>query len=138
MAPLALIDARIELNSVVMSTLAKKVTLPFSFEELETTTFGGSGWRTRIAGLKDANVEIEWNQDYATSQTDALLWALWSAGAVTAVKVRPTSATISATNPEYQGNALPSQYTPFDSSVGDLAGVQTKWPGSGAWTRATT
>jgi hypothetical protein len=135
-APLAFIDARIELNAVVMTTLAKKVTLPFSFEELETTTFGGSGWRTRIAGLKDASVEIEWNQDFASSQTDALLWGLWNAAGVIAVKVRPTSAVISATNPEYQGNTLPSQYTPFDASVGDLAGVSTKWPGSAAWTRA--
>lgn len=137
MAPLALVDARISINAVVMSTLAKKVTLPFEAEELETTTFG-SLWRTRITGLKDASVEIDWNQDFASSQTDALLWGLFNAGVSTAVLVRPTSSAISTTNPEYQGNAIPSKYTPFDASVGDLAGVTTQWPGTGAWTRATS
>lgn len=135
---LALIDPVIEINSVVMSTMCKKVTLPFTTEELETTTFGGSGWRTRIGGLKDAAVEFDWNQDFASSQTDALLWDLWDSGAVIPVNVRPTSASVGATNPEYQGNALPSQYQPFDSSVGDLAAVSTKWPGSGAWARAVS
>lgn len=135
MAPLALIDAKITINAVVMSTLAKKVTLPFEAEELETTAFG-SFWRTRIAGLKDASLEIEWNQDFASSQTDALLWGLFNAGVAVAALVKATSAANSATNPEYQGNVLPSQFSPFDASVGNLAGVSTKWPGSGAWTRA--
>jgi predicted secreted protein len=134
---LSLLDAKITINSVVMSTLAKKVTLPFEMEELETTTFG-STWRTRIGGLKDASVEIDWNQDFASSQTDSLLWGLFNSGAVVPVLVKATSGANSATNPEYQGNALPNQYSPFDNSVGELAGVSTKWPGSGAWTRATS
>jgi hypothetical protein len=134
---LALLDAKITINSVVMSGLAKKITLPFTTEELETTTFGNT-FRTRIGGLKDASVEIDWNQDFASSQTDALMYGLWNSGAVIPVLAKPTSAANSATNPEYQGNALPSQYSPFDNSVGELAGVSTKWPGSGAWTRATS
>lgn len=131
----AFVDARIEINSVVFTTFSKKVTLDVEVEDLDSTAFGGSGWKSRIGGLKDGSISIDLNQDFAASAVDATLWPL--VGTTFTVKVRPTSAAISATNPEYTATCLLTKYSPFDGSVGDLATTSIDIPTSGAVTRAT-
>lgn len=134
MATFAFIDCRLEVNAVVMSAMATSVTLKVEADELEDTAFGDT-YRSRIAGLKDWSVDIDFNSDFAASQVDQTLWPLF--GTVIAVKLRPTSAAISATNPEYSGNVLVTEYTPLDGGVGDLAKVSVSWPGAGTLSRAT-
>src|SRR5574341_608146 len=90
---------------------------------------------SRLASLKDFSLEITWNQDYAAANVDATLFPLVGAAAFP-VKVRPTTSAISATNPEYQGNCILTEYTPLDGTVGDLAKATTTMPGSGDLTRA--
>jgi hypothetical protein len=132
----AALDFRLEINSVVASTWAKKITLDVEVEDLDSTTFGGSGWKTEIGGLKSGSISVDLNQDFAASQVDATLWPLL--GTVFTVKIRPTSGSISATNPEYSGSCLLTKYSPLDGSVGDLAGTTIDIPTSGVWARATT
>lgn len=134
MASFAFTDARVEVNSVVLSTFVRSVTLNVEAEDLEDTAMGDT-YRSRIGGLKDWSVDIEFNQDFAAAAVDVTLFALL--GTVVAVKVRPTSAAISTTNPEYSGNVLISEYNPLDGSVGDLATTSVSWPGAGTLSRAT-
>lgn len=134
MGSFAFIDARVEINSVDMSAFAKSVTLNVSADELDDTAFGDT-YRSRIGGLKDWTVDIEWNQDFANGAVDATIWPLF--GTVTSIKIRPTSSAISATNPEYSGSVLVNAYSPADGSVGDLASTSVSWPGASALTRAT-
>lgn len=136
MAVFAFLDARIELNSVVLSNWVTKVTLDVEVEDLETTAFGTGGWKSRVGGLKDGSLSLELNQDFAASAVDATLWPLL--GTVFTAKVRPTSNAISTTNPEFSGSVLLTKYSPFDGSVGDLAGTKIEIPTSGVWARATT
>ena len=133
MATFAYIDARIEINSVVMSAMSTSATLKVEADELEDTAFGDT-YRSRIAGLKDWSVDVEFNADFAASQVDATLWPLL--GTVVTFKLRATSAAISATNPEYSGSVLVTEYTPLDGGVGDLAKVSVSWPGAGTLSRA--
>lgn len=134
MATFAATDYDIIINSQNMSAMATSATLPLTAAELETTAFGGTA-RTRIGGLKDAKLDIIWNQDFASSQVDALLFPLF--GTVTTFELRPTSGARSATNPAYTGSVLISQYTPIAAKVGDLATLTTSWPTSGAVSRLT-
>lgn len=115
--------------------MATSVSLPITAAELENTAFG-STYRSRIGGLKDAKLDIEWNEDFASAQTDALLFPLL--GTVVTFEVRPTSGARSATNPAYTGSVLISQYTPLDSKVGDLANFKTSWATSGTILRQTS
>lgn len=135
MASFAFIDARLEVNSVNLSAFAKAVTLEVSADELDDTAFGDT-YRSKIGGLKDWNVQVEFNSDFAASAVDATLWPLL--GTATTVKVRPTTSAIGSTNPEYSGSALVSQYNPFGNSVGELATVSVQWPGAGTLSRATS
>lgn len=135
MASFAFTDGRLEVNAVVLSTFCRGVTLNLSADELEDTAFGDT-YRSRLGGLKDWSVAPEFNQDFAAAAVDVTLFPLL--GTVVTCKVRPTSGTITTTNPEYSGSVLISQYNPFGNSVGDLATVSVTWPGAGTCARATT
>jgi hypothetical protein len=117
------------------------VTLSSSYDVLETTAFAGGnpgGYGTgaaksRIAGLVDNSVTFEFHQDYAASEVDAILSA--ALGGTLLCKVKPTTATESATNPEYEFTCLISEYAPLSGAVGELATVSVTWPIVGAITK---
>jgi hypothetical protein len=135
MASFAFIDGRVEVNSVNLSSYCRAVTLEVSADELDDTAFGDT-YRSKLGGLKEWNLQLEFNSDFAASAVDATVWPLL--GTTTTVKVRPTTSAIGSTNPEYSGSALVSQYNPFGNSVGDLATVSVQWPGAGTLSRATS
>ena len=103
-------------------------------DEIETTAFGSS-YRTRIGGLKDASVSLDFHQDFGAGAVDALLFPLM--GQTVDIKIAPTSGTVTATNPEYRFSALVTQYQPFAGAVGDLATLSVTWPVSGEVVRGT-
>jgi hypothetical protein len=127
----ALIDCRVEINSVVMSAFCTGVTLPMEYEALEDTAFGDTA-RSRVAGLGDSTLSAEFNQDHAASATDITLYTAHATRAPVVVKVRPTTGSITVTNPEYVGSYLPNQHNPFGNKVGELAKTQISWPLSDA------
>lgn len=135
MASFAFTDASVTINSVDLSDHVRSVTLNIEAEDLEDTAMGDT-FRSRIGGLKDWSIDIEFNQDFAASEVDATIFPLL--GTVVAVEVRPTSSSVSSTNPKFSGNVLVSEYNPLDGSVGDLATTSVSWPGAGALTRATS
>lgn len=134
MAVLALISCRVEINAVDMSQYVTGVELPVDAAELETTNFASGGWKTVIGGLKSGTAKVMLNDDFAATTVDDRLWPLF--GTVVTLKVRPTSAAISATNPEYQTSVLINSLAPVQGNVGDLATQDLTWPLSGAVTRA--
>ena len=127
-------DYKITVGTANLSTSVNSVTLDITADEVETTAFGSS-YRTRIGGLKDASVSLDFMQDFGAGAVDALLFP--RLGSTVAVKIAPTSGTVTATNPQYEFNALVTQYSPYAGAVGDLATLSVSWPVDGAVTRAT-
>jgi hypothetical protein len=127
-------DYKVTINGTNFSTSLASVELPVEIDEQEVTAFGSS-WRTRIAGLKSGSITLEFHQDFGAASIDATLWPLLGTNAT--VSVTPTSSTVSATNPTYSGEFLVTQYTPYASTVGDLATLSVTWPLNGALSRAT-
>jgi hypothetical protein len=127
-------DYKITVGTANLSTSVNSVTLDITSDEVETTAFGSS-YRTRIGGLKDASVSLDFMQDFGAGSIDALLFPLL--GSTVAIKIAPTSGTITATNPQYEFNALVTQYSPYAGAVGDLATLSVSWPVDGTVTRAT-
>jgi hypothetical protein len=129
-------DYKITVGTAVLSTSLASVTLDITADEVETTAFGAAGgYRTRIGGLKDASVSLDFHQDFGAGSIDALLFPLL--GSTVAVKIAPTSGTVTASNPQYEFVALCTQYQPFAGAVGDLATLSVTWPVTGEVTRAT-
>jgi hypothetical protein len=127
-------DYKVTINGGTVSSSLASVELPIEIDEQETTAFG-SEWRTRIAGLKSGSITLEFHQDFAAGALDSILWPLLGTNAT--VTVIPTSGTVTSSNPSYTGTFLVTQYTPYASTVGDLATVSVSWPLTGALTRAT-
>jgi hypothetical protein len=127
-------DYKVTIGTAVISEDIASVTLDITADEVETTAFGSS-YRSRIGGLKDASVSLDFHQDFGAGAVDALLFPLM--GSTVAVKIAPTSGTVTATNPEYRFTALVTQYQPFAGAVGDLATLSVTWPVSGEVTRGT-
>lgn len=136
MSELVLIAPRIEINGVDRSTYIKKVSLPIEVDQQESTSFGSGGWRTRLGGLKDGSLGLTMNNDFAAGAIDSVMWALL--GTVVTFKVRPTTAAVGTSNPEYQGSILVTGWTPFDTEVGGLVEVSVDFPLTGIVTRATS
>lgn len=120
MAKIVIRDPVITVNQVDLSDHASSVTITLTKDEIDTTNFSGQG-RERKAGLKDDSFEVTFQQDYAASNVDATLYPLWDNETEFVVSVRPTSDSVSATNPLYSGTCILLEYTPLDGSVGELS-----------------
>ncbi len=127
-------DYKVTVGTAVLSSSIASVTLDMTQDEIDTTSFGSS-FRTRIGGLRDGSVSLDFHQDFGAGAVDSLLYPLM--GTLVDVKIAPTSGTVTATNPEYRFSALVTQYQPFAGAVGDLATLSVTWPVSGTVTRAT-
>lgn len=134
MARLVLTDAKITINSVNLSDHITSVGLSTSDDVVDTSAFGGGGARTRVAGLADNSVTLEFSQDFAASSVEATIYPL--IGTLTTIVVTPTSSTGgTATNPSYTFSALVTEWQPLSGSVGELATASVTWPISGVITK---
>ena len=135
MAKFVATNYNIKINGVDFSSAIAAVTMDVSAAEQEVTAFGDA-FVQRIAGLKDASVSLDFHQDFGASSVDATLFPLL--GSQATVAVIPAGSVVSATNPSYTGVFLVTEYSPYSSSVGDLATLSVSWPlADGTVTRGT-
>ncbi len=134
MAHFVFTDARVEINSVVLSDHVESVSLEYK-AELQDDTNMGDTTRQRLGGLKDWTVTVNFRQDFAASEVDATLFPL--VGVATTIKVRPTSAAIGATNPEYVGTGILESYRPVGDTVGNVAAAPVTFQAAGDLARNT-
>ena len=135
MAKLVTNNYTISINGTDFSDHLAACEFSITVDEQETTAFG-SGYRSRIGSLKDATVTLSWHQDFGAGSVDAVLYPLL--GSYATVVAKPTSGSVTATNPSYTGVFLVSQYTPISGNVGDLASFDTTWNlASGSVVRGT-
>ena len=118
MAKHVLKDARVEINGVNLSDHVSSVTVETPRDEVEVTAFGNTA-KQYAPGLKDATITVEFFQDYAAASVDATLAPLSDSDTPFQVRVRPTSAAVSATNPEWRMDSLLYDYNPIAGSVGE-------------------
>jgi hypothetical protein len=140
MARLVLTNVEVTVAGVSLADHIASVTLGSTYDVLETTAFKGgnvpAAAKTRIAGLVDNSVTLEFHQDFAAGSVNATIYPLL--GTEVAVKVQPVNGAISASNPEYQFNAIISEWTALNGAVGELATASVTWPITGAIVADTT
>ena len=95
------------------------VTVNFVVEALEDTAFGSTA-RTNTGGLQNNSASITLYASYASSESYATLSAL--VGTKCFIRVKPTSAALSATNPGFElTNTFLSALPVVNSNLGELA-----------------
>ena len=134
MSKIVLTDAKVTINSVILSDHIANITLETKDDIVETTAFGSTAAKTRVAGLADNQVTFDFHQDFATSNVEATIYPLL--GQATTIVVQPTSAVVSATNPTYTFSAVVVDWQPLKAGVGQLATASVTWPISGTITKA--
>ena len=133
MPRIVLTNAFISVGGVDLSDLVASVTLNTSRDVVETSAFSVTA-KTRVAGLADNSVTLEFHQDFATGEVEQTIYPLL--GTASAVIVKPNGGTTSAFNPSYSFSAIISEWTPINGSVGELATASVTWPVTGAITKA--
>ena len=128
MAKFVATDYNVTINGTDFSTSIAALTFDITAEEQDTTAFGRT-YRTRIGGLKDASLTLDFHQDFGAASVDATLFPLLGSFATGVAK--PTSGSVTATNPSYTGVFLCTAYSPMASSIGDLATLSVTWPTAG-------
>lgn len=133
MARLVLTNVEVTVAGVSLADHIASITLGSTYDVLETTAFKGGNVpvaaKTRTAGLVDNSVTLEFHQDFAAGSVNATIYPLL--GTEVAVKVQPVNGAVSATNPEYQFNAVISEWTALNGAVGELATASVTWPITG-------
>ena len=137
MAVVALINPKVTVAGTDVSAYWTAIAFDCEADQLETTNFGTSGWRTYIMGLKKGEVKSTLNDDFAAGLIDSLIWGWFTAGAAITFNVKATNAANSTSNPEYQFSVLPTKFSPISGKVGELANQDVTWPITGTVTRAT-
>jgi len=124
MAIYVLKDTTVTVNSIDLTTYVTNVELVQAVDSVESTAMSASSTNGHqfVGGIQNNMVTISFNQDFATSKVHATLTAL--VGVQTTVVVKPTSAAVGATNPNFTiTNCLMNEYRPVTGAVGDLATV---------------
>jgi len=135
MATFVATDYSVVINSVDLSDHVRSATIDYSVEEQDDTAMGDST-RSAAGGLKNWSYNVEFLQDFAASEVDATLFSL--VGSTTFATFKPTSGSVTATNPSFSGTALIQSYGPLGSSVGDQAAVTLQATAAGDLARNTS
>jgi len=91
-------NAVVTINAVDMTGECSSANLTRTFDALESTNMSNTA-RTFVGGLENSSLVVDLYNSYAASQTYATLKSL--VGTAVTVKIKPTSAATSATNPEH-------------------------------------
>jgi len=140
MPRIVLTDVSVTVNAINLSEFLTSVTLTTSVDVVETTGMSTAGAKTRIGGLKDNSVTLEFNQDFAASGPEITVNAIGSSllGTVVPIVIKPTSGAVSATNPSYTFNAVVSEWQNLQAAVGELSTISCSWPITGAITKTAS
>jgi hypothetical protein len=132
MARIVLTNVAVTFGTTDISSYVTSVTLSTTLDVVETTAFGNTA-RTRVAGLADNSVSLEFNQDYAAGALEAVINGTTSTvGTAVSMTVRP----VAGSSPAYSFSALISEWTPLNGAVGELATASVTWPISGVITKS--
>jgi hypothetical protein len=125
MAKVVLTNPRVTLDGVDLSDHITSLAIFTQYDLVEVTQIGDIA-KKMVAGLEDNSITFELQQDFAPSEVEDVIWP--NRGLRIPCRIRPTTAAISATNPEYRFEVLVSQWSPLSGEVGSLATIQVQWP----------
>ena len=103
-----------------------------------TPVKAGTIYKEVIAGVGTNSVSFEFYQDFANNSIEEFFGGVPPytsepnrVGTKVSCVVRPINTVKSASNPEYQFEALVTEWTPINATVGSLSTITVNWPISG-------
>lgn len=124
MAKLVLRSCFVEINGVDLSNACEQVEVTFQKNKEDATTFGNGGGESSVHGLKTDSIQVTLHQSFAGGEVHATLKPLYENETEFPVVIRPTSAAVSATNPEWQADCKLFNLPAVNGGPGNLSKVQ--------------
>ena len=117
----------VTINNIVLTDMTTAASLVHRFSQLTATAFGDTD-NKYVKGLGDHELTLSMYLSYATGETYATLAPL--VGTTTTVRVQPTSAADSATNPGFilTGTFL-AELPVINATMGELSTVDVTFTG---------
>lgn len=112
-------DVSLTVAGTDLSDHVQSIVVSMNAEDLDGTAMGATS-RTHVRGLRDDRIEVTFLQDYAASEVDATLSGLFTSTGFSVV-VKPTSSSVSSTNPSYTMTGILLDYQPIDATVGEIS-----------------
>jgi len=119
-----------------LSDQANACMITVGVDALESTAFGDTGHRF-TGGLQTVDVSITFFLSYGAAEVEAIMASCVGTGS-TILTISPSGTSETASNPEYVlTNCMLANFTPINSTVGELATVEASFTG-GTWVRDIT
>lgn len=126
MAIFTLTDATVIVNGVTLSDHANNVTVEDTRDSVDITAFGATSKAT-TKGLGDANITVNFFQDFAAGKIHATLQPLIASTTPVTIEVRATSAARSATNPAALMSGLLMNYNMLAGGIGEASQISAQF-----------
>ena len=127
-----------------ISAMLYSVDIAIAADEQDFTNFASGGWRVKRSGLKAGTLQLNFYQDFAAGQVDALFGLSGSLMPIGGngtyyIDLKPTSSARGTTNPSTVAQLIPAgSYSPISGAVGDKAIVSLQIPTTGLVARLTS
>jgi hypothetical protein len=140
MSKIVLTNAYVVFENVYdFSDHISSITISTVHDVLDVTPVAtGIIYKEVIAGVGTNSVSFDFYQDFANDSIEEFFGGVppYSVepnrvGTKVSCRVRPLNTVKSAQNPEYQFEALVTEWTPINASVGSLSTITVNWPISG-------
>lgn len=118
-----LTDGYVEINGTDLSSYGHSLDTPQEKERVDVSGFNSSGTKEFLPGSKDETVTIGFRQDFGTTKVHQVCEPLFRNTSTFGFSVRPTSSSVSATNPRFWGTASMFNYNGLSgelSAVGEV------------------
>jgi hypothetical protein len=117
----------LSINAVDLTDQCTSAVINYVAEQLENTTFSNTS-RSFTSGLFSNTITVTLYQSYAATETETSIFGL--VGTTTNLVLKPSSAVISATNPQYtMTGAYLSAHTPIAANLGELSTIDLTFSG---------
>lgn len=98
MAKFVLAHPKLDIDGTNLEDHASSLEITSEFDEVEFTSFC-SDYKEYGQGLGDCTWTVDFYQDFAAGEVDAVLWPLSNTGGTFLIKASPGSVAVGATNP---------------------------------------
>lgn len=116
-------DVYIELDGVNLSNYGFNIDTPSEKTETDVSGFNPNNTSESLVGNRVDRITAQFTQDFASGGPHDVLRSLYYADTTFSIKIRPTSASCSATNPELRGNVKLRTYNGLSGALNARAEV---------------
>lgn len=110
-------DVFISVDGVNLSNWAFGIDTPSEKEQIDVSGFNPNFTKEFLPGTKEDSVTVSFLQDFQAGGPHATLFPIYSTDDSVYIRVRPTSAAASASNPELQGNVTLTSYNGLSGEI---------------------